>query len=155
MTWSNLGNQGPDFGQPASIHFSNVGLSHDGLPLSLEITNLTSADAYDPRADGTMHKSEGRFGRIGLRAPRPFAPDLSRLELRFTFLDSATYEPVRVRGTHVSFFDFDAARGGLIRECILGRDATNTIVPSHTTLSRVSSTELGDSTPDANGFCAT
>ena len=70
MTHSNLGGQGPDFAFPPTIRFTNVGLSNDGRPLALEISNLTAAqDTYDPRAEGTMRRSEGRFGRLGLRAP--------------------------------------------------------------------------------------
>ena len=107
LAYSNLGGVGPDLHAPEGILITDVGSAPGVSRVDLRITNLTVYD--EPRGSWDMGdvlhgRSNGTFGALALRSPtRGDTHDASIVELRFTFLNGATGQPLRIERTFISF----------------------------------------------------
>ena len=86
---SNLGGQGGQTGSldvgagtPPIILLGNVGVTPDGVPINLEIRNMTPYVAFNTLSNGLKAKPGGSFGLINLRAPQDTNLKLSLLQAR-------------------------------------------------------------------------
>ena len=129
---SNLGGQGGRGSTPATppvLRLGNVGQLLNGTRLDLEITNMTEYRAFRAANNGLKQKSGGSFGVVNLLAAQASeggtggggtsddAGAASFVQLRFTFVDAPSGQPVTLGRTHVTFVDFDVSQYGL-RECM-------------------------------------
>ena len=66
-----------------------------------------------------------------------YAPIVSIVQLRYSFIDAGTQQPVRIGRTHMTFYDFDTSRAGM-RECMQAKGGVvSTSVSEDTTLEEV------------------
>ena len=88
--------------------------------VDLRITNESEYRAWD----ASMNGINGAFGVVNLLGPRaPGRPRFWRqsvtfVDLRFTFVDSASGADIVLPRTYISFFDLDTAPTGAARECV-------------------------------------
>ena len=118
---SNLGGLGgqlaPEAGAPPVVRYGGVARLQDGTSVDLQVSNATEYRAFSTLNNGIKLTSNGSFGVLNLLAPRSSEVTATWVQLRFSFVDSLTSEPITLERTHVTFYDFDSSRKG-VRECV-------------------------------------
>lgn len=102
---NNLGNQGPDVGQEG-IRYGNVVQVND-RDVDLVVNALTPYERFHKSRNGL----NGRVGKINLYHERD-------VDLRFSFVDAETDEPVTMGAFTLSVFDLDEGPDGTAKETI-------------------------------------
>jgi len=104
LSRSNLGGQGPDFGQAEELHFSgSPGITSTGEPFDLVVTMIGDYD------DGGMAQKNGQFTKnteLGVFFVRGEAT------FKFSFVKPGTRTPVTVPEIHMAIFDLDGGTAG-------------------------------------------
>ena len=84
----------------------------DGTRIDLQISNVTEYNAFNPLQNGLSQKTGGTFGVINMKAPSSDDPALhSFVQLRFSFLDAATQQPVAVAPADAAFTELSYTKG--------------------------------------------
>ena len=100
------------------MYFHNIGHTHAGNVIDLEVSNLTE---YVPATYANTKMGAGGFGQINLAGENNRQKKYDRyryVDIRFTFLDARTHEPMVISHAQMTFFDFDTTANKRLRECI-------------------------------------
>lgn len=121
VSHNNFAGAGPDSGAE-EIRYSNAA-AVDGRVIDLVVKKVGGSYLGDSAKNG----NKGRFGRINLNSQKS-------VEMEFSFVDSATSEPVTLDATALSFFDLDEGKNGKSRTTITACGARNAILTTNTEL---------------------
>jgi len=102
---NNLGNKGPDVGQEG-LRYGNVLVMND-RDVDLVVNAMTPYERFSKSRNGL----NGRVGKINLFHERD-------VDLRFSFVDAVTDEPVVMGSFTLSVFDLDEGPDGTAKETI-------------------------------------